>query len=445
MRPRHLLAAVALLATTALAGTGLAQGIDTVRFLSQETDPDVVRVQRAWVEKFVEENPGTDIILESAPNTVINQRIATYVQAGATLDVIHSDPGSSARLAAAGLLAPIDDVVERLGGRDGFLRNRLLIVDDQVYALNQSAGIPQFHYRKDLFEAAGLEPPETWEELLHAAKALHSDDVAGIALAGGENRMTTIMSTIFVWQNCHDLFDEDLNLIMDHERTAEAAAMYAELLQYAPPDAVSWAFQEPIESFWSGRAAMVLYWHAMDLTYRQNPALIENVGIGPVVGNRMKATQMGARNIAVFKESPTVETGKKWIEFMFTPENAAMLTETSPQLYPPATEGAMEQLRTSEAGSMQAFGDVLFDVHWAADPYAISEILHAGAVDRENCTIRDTNIVNPFIATLWNSNLYARAIQKIAYEGMDPREAVAEAARLLQEQIDVAKAELAQQ
>ena len=253
-----------------------------MRYLSQETDPDVVRVQRAWVEDFVAKNPDIDIILESAPNTVINQRIATYVQAGATLDVIHSDPGSSARLAKAGLLAPLDDVVERLGGRDGFLRNRLLIVDDVVYALNQSAGIPQFHYRKDLFEAAGLKPPETWEELLHAAKTLHSDEVAGIALADGENRMTTIMSTIFVWQNCHDLFDADLKPLMDHPRTAEAAAMYAELLQYAPPDAAAWSFAEPIESFWSGRAAMVLYWHALDLTFRQNPTMVDQAGIGRV-------------------------------------------------------------------------------------------------------------------------------------------------------------------
>ncbi len=77
MRPRHLVAAVALLATTALAGTALSQVIDTVRFLSQETDPDVVRAQRASVEKFFAENPGTDIILESAPNTVSKQRIAT--------------------------------------------------------------------------------------------------------------------------------------------------------------------------------------------------------------------------------------------------------------------------------------------------------------------------------------------------------------------------------
>ena len=437
-------AAMALgLAGSLLAGPVLAQGIKTVRFLSQETDPAVVRVQRAWVEDFVARNPGIDIILESAPNTVINTRIATYVQAGAPLDVIHSDPGSSARLAKAGLLAPLDDVVERLGGRDKFMRNRLLIVDDKVYAINQSAGIPMIHYRKDLFEKAGLQPPTTWEELLHAAKTLHSSEVAGIALAGGENRMTTIMSTLFVWQNCHDMFDKDLNLIMDHPRTAEAAAMYAQLLKYAPPDAASWAFQEPIESFWSGRAAMVLYWHALDLTYRQNPAMVDKIGIGPVVGNRMKATQMGARNIAVFAKSPVVEEGKKWIEYVFTPENAQKLTELSPQLYPPTTEESLATLRASSAPSIKAFGQLLFDQHYPAQEYALSEILHAGGIDREACKVQDTHIVNPFISVLWNSNLYARAIQRIAYEGVDPKIAVAEAHKALAGQIEVARRELA--
>jgi ABC-type glycerol-3-phosphate transport system substrate-binding protein len=162
----------------------------------------VVAVQRDWVEDFVAKNPGIDVILEGAPNTVINQRIATYVQAGAPLDVVHADGGSAARAAAAGLLVPLDDIVEELGGREAFLPGRLLIHEDSVYSINQAATSPQLHYRKDLFEAAGLEPPTTWEELLEAAKTLHSDEVAGIALPGGENRATTIYSGIILWQNC---------------------------------------------------------------------------------------------------------------------------------------------------------------------------------------------------------------------------------------------------
>jgi multiple sugar transport system substrate-binding protein len=437
----------AALGATLLAGTILAtgvqaQGISVVRYLSQETDPAVVAVQREWVADFIAANPGTDVILESAPAGVINQRIATYVQAGAPLDVVHSDPGTAARLAVEGLLAPLDDVVEALGGRDAFLPNRLLIVDDVVYAINQAAATPQLFYRKDMFEEAGIEPPTTWEEVRAAAEKLHSRDVIGIALAGGENRMTTIMASTMLWQNCHDFFDGDLNLTVDHPRTAEAAAHYADLLQFSAPDAAAWAFNEPPESFWSGRAAMVLHWHALDLMSRQNPALIENVGVAPVTKNLMQATQTGGRYIGVFANSTTLETGRDWIEFVFSPDNAAKLTGISPLLYPPATESALEELRSSDAATVQAYGDVLFDTVYPSAQYGYSEILHAGGLDTESCELRETGKVNPYISVLWNSNLYARAIQRIAYEGMDPAEAVAQAHEQLAEQVETARREM---
>ena len=432
----------------ALLGLGLttsgayAQGIEVVRYLSQETDPAVVRIQRAWVDGFIAANPGTDVVLESAPAGVINQRIATYVQAGAPLDVVHSDPGTAARLAVEGLLAPLDDVVEALGGRDSFLNNRLLIVDDHVYAINQAATSPQLFYRKDLFEAAGIAPPSTWAEVRAAAKALHSDDVIGIALAGGENRMTTIMAGTMLWQNCHDFFDRDLNVILDHPNAVEAAAHYADLLQYSAPDAAAWAFNEPPEAFWSGRAAMVVHWHALDLMMRQNPAMVENIGIAPVTANKMRATQTGGRYVALFANSTTLETGKEWIEYIFTPENAADLTGMSPLLYPPATSAAMEALRSSDAPTVAAYGNLLFDTVYPAAVDGYSEILHAGGLNTDTCELSATGVVNPFTSVVWNSNLYARAVQKIAYEGADPAEAVAEAAALLTERVAEARSEM---
>ena len=49
-------------------------------------------------------------------------------------------------------------------------------------------GIPALHsgsaiyfYRKDLFDAAGLQPAKTWDEFQAAAEKLHSDEVAGAA------------------------------------------------------------------------------------------------------------------------------------------------------------------------------------------------------------------------------------------------------------------------
>ncbi len=444
MKRNVTICAAALVGLGLMSGGISAQGINVVRYISQETDPAVVRIQRNWIEGFIEANPGNDVILESAPAGVINQRIATYVQAGAPLDVVHSDPGTAARLAVEGLLAPLDDVVEALGGRDSFLKNRLLIVNDKVYAINQAATSPQLFYRKDLFEAAGIAPPTNWEEVRAAAEALHSDDVIGIALAGGENRMTTIMAGTVLWQNCHDFFDGEGNVILDHPNAVEAASHYADLLKFSAPDAAAWSFNEPPESFWSGRAAMVIHWHALDLMMRQNPAMVENIGIAPVTANKMKATQTGGRYVAVFGNSPTLDSGKKWIEYIFSPENAADLTGISPLLYPPATNAAMEALKGSDAPTVAAYGDLLFNTVYPAAVDGYSEILHAGGLNTETCELTDTGKVNPFTSVLWNSNLYARAIQKIAYEDANPAEALAEAAALLTERVDQARKEMSQ-
>ena len=438
------LAVSVLLATTLTATTALGQGIEVVRYLNQETNPSVVSIQRNWVQNFIEANPGYDVILESAPASMINTRIATYVQAGAPLDVVHADGGSAARAAAAGLLEPLDDVIERLGGREAFLPGRLLEHEGSVYSINQAAASPQLHYRKDLFEAAGLEPPTTWEELIEAARTLHTDDVAGIALPGGENRATTIFSGIFLWQNCGNYFNTDLEVTLDNPQTAEALQFYADLLEYSPPDAAAWAFNEPIESFWSGRAAMVPFWHGMDMILQQNPDMIDKVGVVNLPKGRMKVSEQGGRYVSLFKSSTAIDASKAWIEYIFSPDIAKDLTELQPMLYPPATDAALEALRSSEAPTFQAYGDALFDVVYASAPYAYNQIFHGGGIDAESCTMNNTGILNPFVSVVWNSNLYARAVQRVAYDNVDPATAAADVHAALIQQVDVARSEIAE-
>lgn len=439
---KHFFRSTAIVGLLAGVATPVQADITVVRYLNQETNPDVVAIQRAWVEDFVAQNPEIDVILEGAPANVINQRIATYVQAGASLDVVHADGGSAARAAAAGLLLPLDDIVENLGGRDAFLPGRLLEFEGSVYSINQAPTMPVLHYRIDLFEAAGLEPPTTWEELLNAARTLDSQDVAGIAIPGGENRATTIYGGIFLWQNCGDFFNADLEIALDNERTAEALDFYAQLLESAPEEAVSWAFVEPIESFWSGRAAMVPFWNGMDLIIAQNPDLIGNVGVVPMPAGEMQVTEQGGRYVSVFASSEAPEAAKDWVEFIFTPENARDLTELQPMAYPPVTDASMEALRDSDAPTFEAYGDLLFNVVYPSAGIAYNQIFNGGGIDPQSCTINQTGNLNPFVSVVWNSNLYARAIQQVAYVDADPMAAAAEAHELLTQQVEVAREEL---
>ena len=78
---KHLFRTTAIVGLLAGSVTAVQADITAVRYLNQETNPDVVSIQRGWVEDFVAQNPDLDVILEGAPASVINQRIATYVQA----------------------------------------------------------------------------------------------------------------------------------------------------------------------------------------------------------------------------------------------------------------------------------------------------------------------------------------------------------------------------
>ncbi|MBA3516541.1 MAG: extracellular solute-binding protein, partial [Rhizobiales bacterium] len=71
------------------------------------------------------------------------------------------------------------------------------IYDVENHGLGQGSdvyGIPSFHsgsviyfYRKDLFDAAGLQPAKTWDEFKAAAAKLHSEEVAGCSFIGAND------------------------------------------------------------------------------------------------------------------------------------------------------------------------------------------------------------------------------------------------------------------
>jgi hypothetical protein len=163
-----------------------------------------------------------------------------------------------------------------------------------------------------------------------------------------------------------------------------------------------------MESFWSGRAAMVPFWHGMDMTFAQNPDMIENVGVVPMPAGDMRVTEQGGRYISVFASSEAPEAAKAWVEFLFTPDNARALTEVQPMLYPPVTTASMEALHDSEAPTFQAYGDQLFDIVYANADIAYNQIFNGGGIDPANCTMNETGNLNPFVSVVWNSNLYAR-------------------------------------
>ena len=108
----------------------------------------------------------------------------------------------------AGQLEPLDDLFE--GVLDDFNQTAMqrVIIDDTIYGVPMIMD-PQFvYYRKSMFEEAGVEVPQTMDELIAATQALDTGRVKGLYLSNdlGATSYLLYMST---WAANSDFIDGD--------------------------------------------------------------------------------------------------------------------------------------------------------------------------------------------------------------------------------------------
>lgn len=142
-------------------------------------------------ETFHAENPDIRVTTDVIP---LEQGLTEYIPAfqfDRAPDILQLNHFNILPLVQQGMLADIGEVLERWRSEDpddfadiAPVAFDLATVDGVTYGMSMWAG-PRFHvYRTDLFEAAGLSTPETWDDVLEAARVLRAPDMLGISLHG---------------------------------------------------------------------------------------------------------------------------------------------------------------------------------------------------------------------------------------------------------------------
>ena len=149
---------------------------------------DTPQALRDWlVEKFAEENPGSTLVIEEQDWNGLVPRLQTALTSPEqTPDLVEIGNTQAPTFTYAGAFAPLDDMVDELGGDDllpGFMEAGT--ADGTVYAVPYYSGARAVFYRKDLFEAAGVEVPTTLDEFTEAAIALQQANPSGAANFSG--------------------------------------------------------------------------------------------------------------------------------------------------------------------------------------------------------------------------------------------------------------------
>ena len=212
-------------------------------------DPEEAKAFEELAAAFSEQSGDIDVAVSTvADEDDLLARLTTSVAGGQVPDAFLVNFRSYGRFAVAGALEPVGpylDASEVISADDLYEPSLAAFRYDgeEQTCLPQNISSLVTYYNAELFEAAGVDPPQagwTWDDFLETAQALNDPDneVWGVGVAPRLIRVAP-----FVWSNGGEFTDDDARptrLTLDEGPAREALDFFLDLsLQHGvvPPDA----------------------------------------------------------------------------------------------------------------------------------------------------------------------------------------------------------------
>jgi multiple sugar transport system substrate-binding protein len=241
-------------------GSGDGSGPITVWTL--ENLPDRLAAQEEIAAAFTESS-GVEVELVGIDEDQFNQLLTSSAAAGELPDVVGALSLAGVQALAANELVDTEvaaAVVEELG--EGTFSEQALALTrdgDTQLAVPSDAWAQLLVYRRDLFDAAGLPAPETYDDILAAAKALDSPEVAGFTGATVPNDAFTqqTFEHLALGNGCQ-LVDDDGEVALGSDPCVAAFSFYDDLVtQYSVSGAQD--VDTTRATYFAGQAAMLVW------------------------------------------------------------------------------------------------------------------------------------------------------------------------------------------
>jgi multiple sugar transport system substrate-binding protein len=347
-------------------GIGLVSGCspgsaqdDALVVWSLENQSDRVRATERIATRFTEQT-GIPVRLVAIDENQFSQMIMSSAAAGRPPDVIGALPLTATwQLAGNELLdtAASQEIVDRLGPPTFSPRALQLTRDgDRQLAVPSDGWAQILVYRKDLFAAAGLDVPDTYDKIRQAAQVLNRGDVTGISMATAASDAATgqAFEGLATGNGC-ELVDEQGRISLDDARCQDTFRFVQELAT-----SYSAAGAQDVDStratYFAGRSAMIVWSSYLldelgglraDATpacpqCQQDPGfLAANSGVvGAIKGPAgQTATQYGELTSWTVQVGAKREQAKRFIEYMMDEQAYPEWLAMAPEGKIPARQG----------------------------------------------------------------------------------------------------------
>ena len=234
----------------------------------------------------------------------------------------------------ADYIAPLDGYVAAMDDGDAFVADFMpaflanSYYDDQLWSVPFQRSAVVMYYNVDMFAAAGIEPPTSWQSWADAAQALTVQDGDttnwGLQFPSGWPYWLFQPRAIGAGQN---ILNDDCTVVFDDPAVIEAVQFYIDLsaVYGAMPAGVQSVWPTATTDFSSGMTAMITH-SSGSLTGILEQAEFE-VGVMAYPGKEegTYASVPGGGNFYIMKGAPQEKQDAAWkfVEFISRPEYVA--------------------------------------------------------------------------------------------------------------------------
>ncbi|GAA0595039.1 sugar ABC transporter substrate-binding protein [Kribbella sandramycini] len=276
------------------------------------------------VQRYAKEYPDATVTIDWSPGDY-DKKVSTTLLTDQGPDVFEYGNGPTIDMIKGGQVV---DLSELPGDAKADFTPSLIArmsYQGKLYAIPQVTDMQLLVYRKSLLSAAGLQPPQTFDELFDAAKKLTTDKVKGLFV--GNDGGVGILGGPALWSAGLDYLTEDGKFGFDDPLAAEALKKLRELftsktlLLGAPTD-------------WSDPAAFTQGLTAMQFTGLWTLPAIEKAlkdDFGVLPWPKLNATTgapsvpVGAYGACVNAKSKNVDAAKKFVKWLWVDQTDKQL------------------------------------------------------------------------------------------------------------------------
>lgn len=322
------------------------------------------------IDEFEAENEGVKIVVEPQDWNTMTAKFLAATTTGDAPDIIWCARDELCGVLNAGALEPlenlflgewseeeiadVDDAYFKFGEKDG-----------QHYTLTLNKNAIVLYYREDLLEAAGLEVPKTWDEILLCAEALTEENSEtgqmqyglGQSFAAESNDPQLLLNYIVEKQG--SLFNEDGTANWANETGMEALKWTTDCIEsgITPKESVNTSIEDLYTEFASGKYAMSIG-SGVRLASVRDAATFDGstIQITAIPGN----TIIDGWFTGVWSGSENKEIAGRFLEKMYSPESDKKWVELGGQA--PCRKSTVENLEITDENRylevmIQAFGE----------------------------------------------------------------------------------------